>query len=248
MLPAHKHHECPRRAGADHKSCETEGAATRPTRKRKHRGLELDMPRMLSAGTFALAVASAAVLMLAGCATPGHQAPPAVERSADSLGLAADAKTTAVDAQWWHRFGDAQLDALVDKALAGAPSIAAAQARLVKAQAMVDATRGVDGPQVGLDVSAERQRLSETGLYPPPYGGMTFNSADSRLGFAWAPDFFGRHRADLEAAIGSARAAQADADVAAQQIATQVVRTYLSLARLEGQREVAQRTLAQREE
>jgi len=247
MLSAHKQQDCPRRAGAEHKTGAT-GDSRPGSRKRPHRGIELDMPRMLSAGTFALAVASAAVLMLAGCATPGHQAPPAEQRSAGTLGLAADRQTTSVDAQWWRRFGDPQLDALVDKALAGAPSIAAAQARLVKAQAMVDATRGVDGPQVGLDVSAERQRLSETGLYPPPYGGMTFNSADSRLGLSWAPDFFGRHRADLEAAIGSARAAQADADVAAQQIATQVVRTYLSLARLEGQREVAQRTLAQREE
>jgi NodT family efflux transporter outer membrane factor (OMF) lipoprotein len=246
MLSAHKQQDCPRRAGAEHKTGST--TASRPGRKRAHRGIELDMPRVLSAGTFALAVASAAVLMLAGCATPGHQAPPAVQRSAETLGLAADRATTAVDAQWWRQFGDAQLDALVDKALAGAPSIAAAQARLVKAQSVIDATRGTDGPQVGLDVSANRQRLSENGLYPPPYAGSVFNTGDAHLGFSWAPDFFGRHRADLEAALGGARAAQADAAVAAQQIATQVVRTYFSLARLESQRLVATATLAQREE
>jgi len=59
---------------------------------------------------------------------------------------------------------------------------------------------------------------------------------------------FGREKHDLEAALGSARAAQADADVAAQQIATQVVRTYFSLARLESQRAVAQRTYDQRKQ
>ena len=247
MLSAHKQQDCPRRAGAEHKSCESQAEA-RPARRSQRRGIEIDMPRVLSAGTFALAVASAAVLMLAGCATPGPQTPPAIERTADSLGLAADRSTTAVDAQWWRQFGDAQLDALVDKALAGAPSIAAAQARLVKAQSMVDATRGIDGPQVAGDASFNRQRLTENGLYPPPYAGSVFNTANAQVGFAWAPDFFGRHRADLEAALGGARAAQADADVAAQQLATQVVRTYFSLARLESQREVAVRTLAQRDD
>jgi NodT family efflux transporter outer membrane factor (OMF) lipoprotein len=247
MLSAHKQQDCPRRAGPAQKTCEA-APESRPARKRQRRGVELDMPRMLSAGTFALAVASAAVLMLAGCATPGPQAPPAVERTADTLGLAADGRTTPVEAQWWHQFGDAQLDALVAKALAGAPGIAAAQARLAKAQSVIDATRGVEGPQVAGEASLNRQRLTENGLYPPPYAGSVFNTANAQLGFSWAPDFFGRHRADLEAAIGSARAAQADAEVAAQQIATQVVRTYFSLARLESQREVALRTLAQRDD
>jgi len=248
MLPAHKTKDCPRRAGTEHKSCDAQPESRAPAKARRRHHVELDMPRVLSAGTFALAIASAAVLMLAGCATPGHQAPPAVERSADSLGLSAASTTTAVDARWWHRFGDAQLDTLVDKALSGSPNIAAAQARLAKAQSVIDATHGADGPQVGLAVTAQRERLSENGLFPPPYGGMTFNTADSSLQASWAPDFFGRQRADLEAAVGSARAARADADVAAQQIATQVVRTYLQLARLESQREVAVRTLAQREE
>lgn len=35
--------------------------------------------------------------------------------------------------QWWHRYGDAQLDRLVDEAIAGSPSIVIAQARLARA-------------------------------------------------------------------------------------------------------------------
>jgi len=245
MPCANQQQDCPRRAGAAPQTGETTQPA-RPARTRQRRGVELDMPRVLSAGTFALAVASAAVLMLAGCATPGHQVPPAVARSADTVGLATSAQTTPVQAQWWRQFGDTQLDGLVAKALAGSPNLAAAGDRARRAEAMADAARGAEAPQVGLDASLIRERLTSNGLYPPPYGGAIYNNGDAHFGLSWDADFFGRQKADLEAALGSARAARADADVAAQQIATQVVRTYFSLARLESQREVAQRTLDQR--
>ena len=247
MPSATQQQECPRRAGASPKTGEQPQPASRASRK-PQRGLEIDMPRVLSASTFALAVASAAVLVLAGCASPGHQSDPVAQRSAESMGLATGQQTTAVEAQWWHQFGDAQLDALVAKALEGSPSLGAAQARLTRAQAVVEATRGSEAPQVGFDASVKRELLSRNGLFPPPYGGMIFNQSNATVGLSWDADLFGRQKADLEAALGSARAARADADVAAQQIATQVVRTYFSLARLESQRLVAQRTYDQRKQ
>ncbi len=204
------------------------------------------MPRVLSAGTFALAVASAAVLMLAGCASMGDQTPAAKLHGADAVGLASTVQTTPVDAQWWHQFGDSQLDALVAQALAGSPNLAAAQDRVRHAEAIVDATRGGTAPQVAFDASLNRQLLSKNGLFPPPYGGHIFTNSDAQFGLTWDADVFGRMKADIASAIGSARAQRADADVAAQQLATQVVRTYFQLARLESQREVAQRTLDQR--
>jgi NodT family efflux transporter outer membrane factor (OMF) lipoprotein len=245
MHCAHKQQDCPRRAEAAPQTGETTPPA-RPARTRQRRGVEIDMPRVLSAGTFALAVASAAVLMLAGCASTGNQVPSAKLHGADTVGLAASAETTPVDAQWWHQFGDVQLDGLVSKALAGSPSLAAAADRVRHAEAIVDATRGTEAPQVAFDASAIRQRLTENGLFPPPYGGSVFNNSDAHFSLTWDADVFGRQKADLASAIGSARAQRADADVAAQQLATQVVRTYFQLARLESQREVAQRTLDQR--
>ena len=248
MPSANQQQECPRRAGASPQTGEPQQRDSRVSRQPQHRVLDFDMPRMLSAGTVALAVASAAVLMLAGCADFGHQSAPVAARTPDSLGLAADKSTTAVDAQWWLQFGDAQLDALVAKALDGSPSLGAAQARLARARAVVDATRGSEDPQVAFDASVKRELLSKNGIFPPPYAGSIFNQSDATLGLSWDADFFGRQKADLEAALGTARAAKADADVAAQQIATQVVRTYFSLARLESQRAVAQRTYDQRKQ
>ena len=237
--------DCPRRAGASTKTAEP-AADRRSSRNSARSVLHIDTPRMLSAGTFALAVASAAVLMLAGCADMGHQNAPVAARTADSLGLPATQQTTSVDAQWWHQFGDAQLDDLVAKALTGSPSLGAAAARVQGALAIVDNARGADAPHVDFDASVKRELLSRNGLFPPPYGGSIFNQSDATFGLKWDADFFGRQRAQIEAALGSARAAQADADVAAQQIAAQVVRTYFSLARLESQRAVAQRTYDQR--
>ncbi len=245
MNCAKQQQDCPRRAGASAKTGEPV-VERHPLRNRAQRALHLDTPRMLSAGTFAVAVASAAMLMLAGCADMGHQVAPATARTADSLGLQASQQTTAVDAQWWHQFGDAQLDDLVAKALAGSPNLAAAAARVRGAQAVADNARGVDAPHVDLSAGITRELLSRNGLFPPPYGGSIFNQSDLNLGLKWDADFFGRQKAQIEAALGTARAAQADADVAAQQIAVQVVRTYFSLARLESQRLVAQRTYDQR--
>jgi NodT family efflux transporter outer membrane factor (OMF) lipoprotein len=237
--------ECPRRAGASAQTGEPLRPA-RAARQPQHRLLDFDMPRVLSAGTMALAVASAAVLMLAGCASMGHQSAPVAIRGADTLGLANAVQTTPVEAQWWHQFGDARLDGLVAKALTGSPNLGAAQARVVRAQAVVDSARGAELPHVDFDAGVKRELLSRNGLFPPPYGGSIFNQSNAGFGLKWDADLFGRQKADLEAALGSARAAQADADVAAQQIATQVVRTYFALARLESQRAVAQRTYDQR--
>jgi len=237
--------DCPRRAGTSPKTAGP-AADSRPLRQRAQRALQLDTPRMLSAGTFAVAIASAAVLMLAGCADMGHQNAPVATRGADAVGLSASQQTTSVDAQWWHQFGDAQLDGLVAKALAGSPNLGAAAARVARAQAVVDSARGAELPHVDFDTSVKRELLSRNGLFPPPYGGSVFNQSNAMFGLKWDADVFGRQKADIEAALGSARAAQADADVAAQQLATQVVRTYFSLARLESQRAVAQRTYDQR--
>ena len=248
MSCATQQQECPRRAGASPNTGETGRPPVRRASRKStaHAMLEMGLPRVLSASTFALAVASAAVLVLAGCASPGHQSPPVAQRSAESLGLASGQATTAVDARWWRQFGDAQLDALVDKALAGSPNLGAAQARLTRARAVAEATRGAELPQVGLDASVKRELLSRNGIFPPPYGGAVINQSDLGLGLSWDADFFGRQKHDLEAALGQARAAQADVDVAAQQISAQVVRTYFSLARLESQRAVVQRTYEQR--
>ena len=204
-------------------------------------------PVMRTAAVMTLALVAAGMLMLAGCATPGAPAAPIARTTAAQAGLDSGATLPVVDTQWWKSFGDPALDQLVDQALAGQPSLQAAAARVARANAGVAATQAANGPQVTLGADVTRQRYTETGLVPPPVAGSQRTSATLQATGSWELDFFGRHEAALQAAIGQQRAAQAEWAAARVLLASRVTQAYVGLARLHDQRRVAQRALAQRE-
>ena len=140
------------------------------------------------------------------------------------------------------------MTALIERSLADSPTLKAAQARLARAGANVGAADAARGPQVNGSFDATRQRFSANGLYPPPIAGSTQDTATLQASGSWDLDLFGRNRAVLDAAIGVERAAAADRDAARVLLSSNVARTYLQLARLVEQREVASRSLAQRDE
>lgn len=188
-------------------------------------------------------------VLLAACASPGELPAPAKVLGATQLGLAAELVATGQPAErWWQAWGDSRLDALVERALADHPSLQVTQARRQRAAAGIDAARAQDDVQVGLSADATRQRYTEHGLVPPPVAGSVRNSANLQIGASWEFDFFGRHSAALTAALGTERAAEADAAAARSWLATQVVRSHVALARLLAQQRLAGRVVAQREE
>ena len=210
----------------------------------------LPSTRKALAAHFAVsALALAAAILLAGCASPGAPHTPLAQTSPAAVGLSTTATgETAAPAQWWTALGDAQLNALIDTALQGSPSLAASRARLEQAIALSQVREAANGPQATLGVDATRQRYSANGLVPAPIAGNTYNSGNVQATLSWSPDFFGQHAAELQAALGQARAAQVDAAAAANTPAAQVGRVYVALARLVAQRDVAVRALEQREE
>ena len=197
-------------------------------------------------------VAAALLLVaLAGCADMAGIGSEAKLRDASSLGIAADtnaAVVPSVDSQWWRAFGDAQLDALIDQAVAGNPNLQVARARLARAQASADIAGSALKPKVNGELDLNRQKFNSNYIYPEPLGGSTQNIGLLQLGASWELDFFGKNRTALEAAIGTANAAAADADAARVLLASNVARGYFQWARLNEQLGVAQRTLAQRDE
>ena len=196
-----------------------------------------------------VAVASTLVLTLAGCASSSGIVPTAQPLPAISVGLDAAAPTApAVAADWWRSFNDPALNELVERTVAGNPSLKVAQARLARAQAAVSANQSADGPQVNGGLDLTRQRFSGNSIYPPPLGGAILNTGTLQLTASWELDFFGRNRAAIEAAVGAQRAAEADVQAARVLLASNVARGYVQLARLIEQRAVAQRSLAQRDE
>ncbi len=103
-------------------------------------------------------------LAVAGCAAaPEYQKPALDLPLAWTLeapwreGRPADA---AAKGPWWQRFGDAELDALAQRAVADSPSLAVAQARLAQARSVLAATSASVLPQIGLNERVSRQKIS----------------------------------------------------------------------------------------
>jgi len=202
----------------------------------------------------ALTLMALGVLALAGCAGLGREAanslpPQAVSRDAESLGLAKPAaEAVALAPQWWRALADQQLDGLIEQALRDNPTLKVAQARLARAQAGVEGTQATAAPQVGLAVDLTSQRYTANGAVPPPLAGSVRDSGSAQLNGSWELDFFGRHRAALDAALGQSRAAQADAQAARMLLASQVARTYYQIGRLAAQIDLLQAQLLLRDQ
>ena len=196
-----------------------------------------------------LALAATAAFVMAGCASD------AGIKSDKQLTAPASLETTqSLPAQggqwpsldWAAQFGDAQLPALIEEALAGSPSIAQAAARIAKAQSYIETSRSGLYPKVTGSYSWTRERLSANGLYPPPFGGNWFSENSVLASASWDLDLWGKNRARLAQALSQAKAAQADMQEARITLASSVARTYNQLAQLYAQRDIAAREIANR--
>lgn len=185
---------------------------------------------------WATALLAGATLWLAGCAQPSpvRPAPPLTPPAA--LGLSADTRSPELAPDWWRAWGDARLDRLVAQALADQPSLHAAAARAQRAAALAGQVQGASGPQATLGADLTEQHYTAKGLVPAPVAGHRWTSANLQVGASWSPDFFGRHAAELQAALGQQQAAALDLAAARLAVAQQVVRGYVALARLLDQR------------
>lgn len=148
---------------------------------------------------------------------------------------------------WWTMFGDTKLDALVQQALAGNPTLRAAEARVRSAVALADAAGASLYPTLDLNASANRERFSANDIYPPPFGGSWINQGRATLDFSYEFDFWGKHRNELAAALGDARATAADAAQAKLVLASAVTQSYFQLQSDLASLAIARDTLQKRE-
>lgn len=204
--------------------------------------------------TRSITAALVAVALLAGCASPRGLAPTATLRDANSLAAshtlagATASKAAWPATDWWKAYGDPQLDALMDEALAHSPTLAIAAARTRRALAAVDVARAPLAPRVDATASTSRERFSEHGTTPPPYAGTTQSINELQATLAWEIDFWGKNREAYEAALGAARAAEVDAAAARLALSTSIAQAYVQLERAYLLLDVANATLAEREQ
>ncbi len=179
----------------------------------------------------------ACLLALAGCAIlgakPGSDAlappPPRVDVPA-SWYREAPAGGNAELGNWWQRFDDAQLTALVNQALERNTSLAGAAARLQQARALRDLAGAGLATQV--IASAAAARVSRRGL-------SSESSYSAGLDASWEPDLYGYRKAGLAA---SAAAFDAEALTLADgqvSVAAEVALTYIELRGVQQRQAVA---------
>ena len=202
------------------------------------------MARRLAGGA-RWAVGIAVVVGLAACASrpdSGTARPKEIGSyaTARSFAVADGAAAAWPRDRWWQRYGDAQLDGLVDEALAGAPSLAAAAARLRNADAAVQQSHAALFPEISAQAKVDKEKQSYHYLTPPAFTPKGWRPAgQASLDFSYELDFWGKNRASLAAATSEAEAARADAAQSRLVLATSVVDAYADLARLYAERDCA---------
>ena len=115
-----------------------------------------------------LIIALGGTLLLAGCASSRGLATQTTLRDAASVPVARSLAGAPLSAaawpseRWWQAFADPQLNALMDEALANAPSLDVADARARKAQAQASIAEAARKPSVGASAQVLGMQLPET--------------------------------------------------------------------------------------
>ncbi len=202
------------------------------------------MPAVTRSLHYTFAMLALATAVLSGCASTRGLQPELTPNHPDALTAGQSFKNAKVSAaawptyDWWHTWGDPQLDALIAEALAGAPGLEAADARVRKAASQAGLADDARRPHVSAGAQYSGAYLPQT-LLPAPYGGDYKGIELATLNFRYAPDLWGGKRARWEAAVGSLHAAAVDAQQARLLLAGNIARTYLDLAQAHEARRVA---------
>lgn len=167
-----------------------------------------------------LALACAAWLAGCGQALKVHT-PPAQARVPDAFSAPAAQASGGPQqdlGRWWRLWGDARMNALIERALAASPDIRAAQANLQAARALADVAESALYPTAVAAAAAgagtaDWRNASAWRALAPPYSAALPSSADARglaagVGAVWEADVFGARRADASAAQAAAAIAQ----------------------------------------
>ncbi|KAF0812126.1 Toxin and drug export protein A [Andreprevotia sp. IGB-42] len=147
----------------------------------------------------------ALALLLAGCgsALQSDYQRPAVAMPAQWQGTAITGPQVASGERWWQRFGDPQLDALIDKALRSNNDLAAATIRVQRARLQAGLTDTNLTPSVTVGAGGNvQQDLKE--------GGRSVRSYNATASLSYEIDLWGKLARQRDAAAWEANATELD--------------------------------------
>jgi multidrug efflux system outer membrane protein len=178
--------------------------------------------------------------VLSGCALIHHNGTPYTEIAPDQINLADDihlARDGWPAARWWTRYHDAQLDALIDQALADAPTMVIARTRVAQAKSDVELVSAGSNLQVAALASLDREHISANGFLGPfaknePAAGLTgpwYTEGIVGLGASLDVDIWGKQRAEIAASLGVSNARLAESSAVELEVSTDVAQLYYGI-------------------
>jgi NodT family efflux transporter outer membrane factor (OMF) lipoprotein len=201
-----------------------------------------------------LLAALCAATALAGCKTVGPNfvppAPPSVPGylmlgdappAAREVSLAADAHPAGA---WWTSFGSADLDRTMDQALAGNPTLQAANDSLERARQLAIAAHGAQLPEVDVNAGAEGERINIASLGFSGFPNPTIGLYQIGANVSYDADLFGGLRRTTEAARAQVDVEARRADAAYLTLTGQVTLGALQVATLRAQIDAVQQAVA----
>jgi len=170
-----------------------------------------------------------ALSLLVGCAVGPDYTEPETALAPEFVEASADVYPTApIAPDLWGSFGDPDLDALIELALAQNTTVAQAVATLNETRALSGLVIYSWFPTVDTTISQQSSEQSPTDPFGPPGGGDT---DVYRAGFdmAWAIDLFGSLRRQTQVIRRRAEADAAALEAVKLSIVAEVAQTYFSL-------------------
>lgn len=195
---------------------------------------------------------AAAALALAGCKAVGpdfqRPAPPATsgylmqgDATTPTAQLSPDQRPAGA---WWKAFGSADLDRVLDQALAGNQTVAQANASLERLRQLALATAANQKPQVDFTAGLEGERINIASLGFSGFPNPTLGLYSLGLNANYDLDVFGGLRRNTEAARAQAENQARQADAAYLTLTGQAVTAALQIATTRAQIIAAEQAVA----
>lgn len=177
---------------------------------------------------------------LAGCALIRHDSQPSAQIDPDRIRLADDihlARDGWPSARWWTGYGDAQLDALIERALKDAPTMKVARMRVAQAKSNVALVKAGTNLQVTALGAIDREHVSAHGFLAPfaedepaaGFDGPWYTEGIVGLGASLDVDLWGRQRANVAASLGVQNARLAEASAVELELSTDIAQLYYGI-------------------
>lgn len=179
-------------------------------------------------------------LGLTGCALMHEDPEPIPQIQPEEISLANDihlARDGWPSARWWESYEDPQLNALIDQALNGSPTMEVARNQVEQARAQVELVQSLSSFQLMGTASIDQMRVGGGGLLPPELSNISFLDLPGpwftagmigvKGGYQF--DIWGKQKSRINAAIGMQNAQLAEQAAVELEISTTVAQVYYDI-------------------